>query len=112
MQEFALIMAMMGMGVLIMLGSDRQSVQILEGKLYKHGKKIGEAKIAYRKHVNTASVTQVVVGMGLIGLGIILWVNKAENLAILSGTLAVTLCLLGIRGRVRSFTAADADLDR
>ena len=112
MREFALIMAMMGMGGLIMLGSDRQSVQMLEGKLYKRGKKTGEAKFAYRKHLNIASVTQVGVGMGLIGLGIILWVNEAESLAILCGTLAVTLCFLGVRGRVRSFTAADADLDR
>ena len=111
-REFAVIIAMMGMGVLIMLGSDRQSVQMLEGKLYKRGRMTGEAKFAYRKHLNNASVTQVVVGMGLIGLGIILWVNKTESLAILCGTVAVTLCLLGIRGRVRSFTAADADLDR
>ena len=63
-REFALIMAMMGMGVLIMLGSDRQSVQMLEGKAYKRGKKTGEAKFAYRKHLNTASVTQVVMAWG------------------------------------------------
>ena len=112
MREFALIMAMMGLGALITLKSDQQSVHMLEGKLHKRGRETGEAKVAYRQHVKTASLMQFVIGMGFVGLGIILWVNSAESLALLCGALAVALCLLGIWGRVRSFTAADADLDR
>ena len=110
MREFALILAMMALGVLIVLKSDQQSIHVLEGKLYKRGKATVDAKLAYQNHLHRSSLTLFVIGTGLSAMAIILWVDTARSLALLCGGLAIVLCALGIWGRVRSFMAADAEL--
>ena len=110
MRKFALILAMMALGVLIVLKSDQQSIHVLEGKLYKRRKATGDAKVVDQKHLHRSSLTLFVIGTGLGALAIILWVDTARIKALLCGGLATVLCALGIWGRVSSFMAADAEL--
>ncbi|WP_449500320.1 hypothetical protein [Brevundimonas sp.] len=114
-REIAFILVMMGGGALVVVKSDQQCVRMLAGM---RGKAIEEAESAYRKHLNTASLLLLVIGMGFAAIGIIGWVNgatlsahSAETLAVLCGALSILLCALGIWGRVRSFRAAAADLN-
>ena len=110
MRELLLTMTVMVLGVLIILGSDKQSVHMLEGKLHRQGKTTKPAQSAYRRHLKPSSLMQFVFGMGLMAVGIILWVNDQRSLALMSGAFAAALCGWGAWGRIRSFIAADAEL--
>lgn len=110
MRELLLIIALMMLGALIILGGDKQSVHMLEGKLHRQGKTTKPAQSVYRRHLKPSSLMQFVFGMGLVAVGIIFWVNDQKSLALVSGAFAAALCGWGAWGRIRSFLAADTEL--
>ena len=110
MREIVLILTCMILAALILFKSDKQSVHLLEGKLFKAGRDVAQAGPAYREQLTRAALVQVVFGSGLMALSIILWVSGETTASWTSGVLAAVLCGWGIWGRVRSFVAAEAQL--
>ncbi|MEA1013700.1 hypothetical protein [Sphingosinicella sp. LY1275] len=110
MREIVLIFASMFLGALIIFKGDKQSIHLLEGRLFKAGRNVAQAAPAYRKQLTRAALLQFVTGSGLAALSIILWVAGEKTASWVSGGFAAVLWTWGIWGRLRSFIAADAHL--
>ena len=110
MKDAAIVTISMILGFLIVHKLDQQSIRLLEGKLYKLGRPTKQATDAYRHHLPRLSLIQSLLGMGIMAITIILWVNNEKWLAAVSGSVSVALFCLGTWQRLRAFIAADADL--
>lgn len=109
MKEIILIAAMAGIGLLIFAKGDKQIVHILEGKLFRQDKDLGQAAVAYRKNKSFLSIVLVVLGFADIGFSIIL-LAKGSGMFLIAASVSVLLIGLGAWGRLRSFRAADREL--
>lgn len=112
-RAIGLILAAAVLGYLIIAKSDKQSIHILEGKLFREGKETVGAAAVYRSHARWRSVAQITTGMSVIAAAIVMMQAGYSHPAVLSvGSVGAVLCLIGIVGRVRSFMAAIKDMSR
>ncbi|CAM5589990.1 hypothetical protein ACFSUK_07275 [Sphingobium scionense] len=109
MREIILIVAMVGIGLLILAKGDKQIVHILEGKLFHRDMDMEQAAVVYRKHKRFLSIILVTLGFAAIGLSIILLTNGSRMFPI-SAIISLVLVGLGAWDRLRSFRAADREL--
>jgi hypothetical protein len=112
MAKEALIIGAMGLiALLVVAKSDKQFVNMLEGKLYKHDCDTNLAAPVYQKHKKILAVVFFVLSGAGIGLSVIL-LAKGNRLFPLAALLSAILLGVGIWGRIRSFLAADRELDK
>lgn len=109
-QEFLAICAMVGLALLIIAKGDKQLTHVLEGKLFHAGKNQKMAIIAYRRHTKISSVLLFAGGSAILTFSVILFV-KENSLFFVCATAGFIILACGIGGRVRSFVAADQELD-
>ena len=109
-RESILIGMMILMSLLIVAKGDRQIIHLLEGKLYKKGFDIRKASPVYKKHKKILSVFLFVCGFSTIGISIILLVENSQYFTI-SAVASFSLIGLGVWGRLRSFGAANRELN-
>jgi hypothetical protein len=102
---FLALLAPLGWGIVAQ--SDKQSVHLLEGKLYRLGKSTDAARVAYKKHATRLAVVQFVFGFCLFCSALI---ATRREVAIVLGAVGALLILAGIVGRVRTFRRADQEL--
>ena len=109
-RELILITVGALISLLVVAKSDKQSVHILEGKLFKQKRDTSAAAVAYKKHKKLSSVMLFVLGFIGIAMSVIMFVTKSE-LFILVVAYSLTSLVLGIWGRINTFRAADKELE-
>ena len=94
--------------VLVILKNDKQMVHLLEGWLFQRGRDTTPAKAAFSRHKKLASALLIVGGVWLAVVGIVKLGIGVEGFAVAFG--GAVCVLLGILGRLRSFSAAKKEL--
>lgn len=110
MKELLTIAAMVALSLLIVFKSDQQSIIILKGKVFRHQKKQEFAEKIYRNHTRLSSVLLFSAGMAFLALSVIFFANE-NSLFPITGIIGLLLSGCGIWGRLKSFRAADRELD-
>ena len=98
------------LALLVVAKSDKQSVHVLEGKLFKRGIAINSAGDSYRKHVRKSSVIAWVLGFVAVAFGISS-IELEDGVQFLISIVGVVLVMFGVIGRLNTFHAAEKDLE-
>lgn len=109
-REAIIVGLMILISLLVVAKSDKQIVHILEGKLFKRNLDISIAESVYSSHKRLSSTILFMAGFTAIAISVILIANGSSLFPAVVA-LSVSLLGLGIWGRIKSFRAADSDLD-